>query len=51
MSSPTALKFIATPEQGRVSALALRPPRAVAQLPLAHGAGTDLRHTFLEELS
>ena len=51
MSSPTALKFIATPEQGRVSALALRPPRALAQLLLAHGAGTDMRHYFLEELS
>ena len=50
---PTAktLKFTATPEQGRVSALFLRPQLAMAQLMLAHGAGTDMRHYFMEDLS
>jgi len=42
---------MATPEQGRVSALFLRPPRAMALLMLAHGAGTDMRHSFMEGLS
>ena len=51
MPTPKTLKFMATPEQGRVSALFLRPPSAIAQLMLAHGAGTDMRHSFMEELS
>lgn len=51
MPIPKTLKFTATPEQGRVSALFLRPPRAMAQLMLAHGAGTDMRHYFMEDLS
>jgi len=49
--TPKTLKFMATPEQGRVSALFLRPPRAMALLMLAHGAGTDMRHSFMEGLS
>jgi predicted alpha/beta-hydrolase family hydrolase len=51
MPTPNALKFIATPEHGRVSALFLRPQNAMALLMLAHGAGTDMRHTFMEDLS
>lgn len=51
MPTPETLKFTATPEQGRVSALFLRPQRAIAQLVLAHGAGTDMRHSFMEDLS
>ena len=51
MPTPKTLKFTATPEQGRVSALFLRPQRAKALLMLAHGAGTDMRHHFMEDLS
>ena len=51
MPAPKTLKFTSTREQGRVSALFLRPPKAKAQLMLAHGAGTDMRHTFMEDLS
>jgi len=51
MPNAKALKFTATTEQGRVSALFLRPPSAIALLMLAHGAGTDMRHTFMEDLS
>jgi predicted alpha/beta-hydrolase family hydrolase len=45
------LEFLATPEQGEVSALLLRPERAVALLVLAHGAGTDMRHRSMEQLA
>ncbi|HKY78567.1 MAG TPA: alpha/beta family hydrolase [Anaerolineales bacterium] len=45
------LRFTATPQQGQVSALLLRPPDAVAVLVIAHGAGTDMRHSSLETLS
>ena len=51
MPKAKTLKFTATPEQGRVSALFLRPQRAKALLILAHGAGTDMRHHFMEDLS
>ena len=51
MSKAKTLKFTATPEQGSVSALFLRPEKAVALLMLAHGAGTDMRHYFMEDLS
>src|SRR3989304_10616954 len=51
MSKAKTLKFTATPDQGSVSALFLRPEKAVALLMLAHGAGTDMRHYFMEDLS
>ena len=51
MPKPKTLKFTATPDQGSVSALFLRPEKAVALLMLAHGAGTDMRHYFMEDLS
>lgn len=51
MPSPKSLKFLATPEEGEVSALYLRPENAVALLLLAHGAGTDMRHRSIETLS
>lgn len=51
MPDPKELRFTATPEQGQVSALFLRPERATALLLLAHGAGTDMRHRSMEELS
>jgi predicted alpha/beta-hydrolase family hydrolase len=45
------LKFSATPEQGEVSALLMRPNNAKALLVLAHGAGTDMRHQSMAELA
>ena len=45
------LKFTATPQHGKVSAILNRPAEARALLLLAHGAGTDMRHYFLEALS
>lgn len=51
MPSPKSLKFIATPEEGEVSALFLRAPKAEALLLLAHGAGTDMRHRSMETVS
>ena len=51
MNSPRSLKFLATSEEGEVSALFLRPPKAKALLLLAHGAGTDMRHRSMETLS
>ena len=36
---------------GRVSALVLRPARALAGLVLAHGAGAGMRHPFMEAIA
>jgi uncharacterized protein len=47
----TPLRFLATPEKGEVSALLRRPENARALLVLGHGAGTNMRHAFLEGLS
>ena len=48
---PVALKFLATEEKGEVSALIARPSGAVALLVLGHGAGTNMRHPFIQNLS
>ena len=45
------LTFEATPEKGEVSALYARPRGAKALLVLGHGAGTYMRHAFMQELS
>lgn len=45
------LKFLATEEKGEVSALIARPDGAEALLVLGHGAGTNMRHTFMQDLS
>ena len=45
------LKFLATEEKGEVSALIARPDGAKALLVLGHGAGTNLRHAFMQDLS
>ena len=45
------LKFLATEEKGDVSALIARPPGAEALLVLGHGAGTNMRHSFIQDLS
>ncbi len=48
---PVGLKFLATEEKGEVSALYARPRGAKALLVLGHGAGTNMRHQFMQELS
>lgn len=45
------LKFLATEEKGDVSALIARTDGAEALLVLGHGAGTNMRHTFMQDLS
>ena len=45
------LKFTATVEKGEVSAIFALPSDARALLVLGHGAGTDMRHRFMQELS
>lgn len=44
------IKFVVSPKQGQVSALVEIPNNPEALLLLAHGAGTDMRHFFLENL-
>ena len=52
MSAATReLKFTATVEKGEVSAILAVPSDARALLVLGHGAGTDMRHRFMQELS
>ncbi len=45
------LKFLATEEKGEVSALYARPSGVDALLVLGHGAGTNMRHSFMQDLS
>ena len=45
------LKFVATKEKGDVSALYAEPESAKALLILGHGAGTNMRHPFMQDLS
>lgn len=45
------LKFVATEEKGEVSALLAKPRGAKVLLVLGHGAGTNLRHAFMQGLS
>jgi len=49
--APAEMRFVATGEKGEVSALLMRPGNAGALLVLGHGAGTSMRHAFLEDLS
>ena len=51
MPEAKELKFTAHEEKGEVSSLYLRPPEAEALLVLGHGAGTSMRHPFMEELA
>lgn len=51
MPEAKELKFTAHEEKGEVSALYLRPRGAGALLVLGHGAGTSMRHPFMEELA
>jgi uncharacterized protein len=45
------LKFIATPEDGEVSALLLRPEHATHLMVLGHGAGADMRHATMQTIA
>jgi predicted alpha/beta-hydrolase family hydrolase len=45
------LRFVATEGTGEVSALLSRAERPLALLVLAHGAGADMRHHFMGELT
>ena len=45
------LKFLATPEEGEVSALLVRPEDATHLLVLGHGASTDMRHATLRAIA
>jgi hypothetical protein len=45
------LKFVATPEQGEVSALLIRPTEASHLLVLGHGASTNMRHATLQTIA
>jgi hypothetical protein len=45
------LAFVASPGQGRVSALLVRPEDARSLLVFGHGAGAGMRHRFMEEMS
>ena len=51
MSEVKELRFTAHEQKGEVSALYLRPSGAAALLVLGHGAGTNMRHRFMEELA
>ncbi len=45
------LKFLATPEKGKVSALLLRPANASHLLVLGHGASTNMRHATMQSIA
>src|SRR5947208_14320085 len=45
------LKFLATPEKGKVSALLVRPEGASHLLVLGHGASTNMRHANLQTIA
>jgi predicted alpha/beta-hydrolase family hydrolase len=46
----TELRFVATRSTGEVSAVLVRPDAARCLLVLGHGAGTGMRHQFMEAL-
>ncbi len=46
-----ALKFLATPEKGEVSALLVRPEDATHLLVLGHGASTNMRHATMQTIA
>jgi predicted alpha/beta-hydrolase family hydrolase len=49
--STTELRFLATEGSGEVSGLLTRPAEPWALLVLAHGAGADMRHRFMADVS
>ncbi len=51
VSKVTEMKFIATPENGDVSALLMRPEGADLLLVLGHGASSNMRHPTLQTIA
>ena len=51
MANSIELKFTATPEEGEVSALLLKPDGATHLLVLGHGAGADMRHATMQTIA
>ncbi|MBI1226960.1 MAG: alpha/beta hydrolase [Bacteroidetes bacterium] len=51
MTNPQRLKIPISAEIGEVSALLLLPKNATTLLVLGHGAGANMEHAFMEELS
>src|SRR5207237_3350326 len=50
MTTPAIeMKFLASRSAGEVSALTMRPANARWMLVLGHGAGTGMRHRFMED--
>lgn len=49
--TPIELRFVATQQTGKVSALLLRPESARWLLVLAHGAGAGMRHPFMQSMA
>ena len=47
----TEMKFVATPEKGKVSALLIRPRDSRILLVLGHGASTNMRHATLRTIA
>jgi uncharacterized protein len=45
------LKFTATPEEGEVSALLMKPDEATHLMVLGHGAGADMRHITMQTIA
>ena len=45
------LHFVATPEDGEVSAILMHPEDATHLLVLAHGAGADMRHVTMQTIA
>lgn len=51
MKEAVELKFVATPEQGEVSAILMRPAEATALILLGHGASSTMRHATLQKIA
>lgn len=51
MTDATEHRFLATASSGEVSALLVRPRAARALFVIAHGAGADMRHSFMEAVA
>lgn len=51
MSAATALRFVAWPAAGEVSAVLDRPAGARRLVVFAHGAGAGMRHAFMEAMA
>jgi uncharacterized protein len=50
-SSVKELRFLATPEKGKVSGILVRPKEATHVLVLGHGASTTMRHATLQAIA